>query len=87
MYDACIRIEAARDGKFHVYAKDPAIEERNMKETDSPYKEPWVEFSFEKASQVATFVEEALPKMKPEDQSSAFDAAFERAVREDKDED
>lgn len=85
MYDACIRIEVARDGKFHVYAKDPAIEAENAERTDKPYKEPWVEFSFEKVSQVATFVEEALPKMKPEDQSSVFDAAFKRAVREDED--
>lgn len=84
MYDACIRIEVARDGKFHVYAKDPAIELENIERTDKPYKEPWVEFSFEKLEQVAAFVKEALPKMKPEDQSSVFDAAFERAVREDK---
>lgn len=84
MYDACIRIEVTKKGTYEVYAKDPAIEEANGVDPDKPYKDPWVEFSFEKPEQVATFVKEALPKMKPEDQSSAFDAAFERAVREDK---
>ncbi len=85
MYDACIRIEVAADGKFHVYAKDPAIEKQNMEDSDKPYKEPWAEFSFESPKQVAVFVEEVLPKMKPADQTTEFDAAFERALRENED--
>jgi hypothetical protein len=84
MSDECIRIEATRNG-FEIYVKDPAIEDANMTNTDKPWKDPWVEFSFEKPKQVATFVEEVLPKMKPAEQSTEFDAAFKRAVREDED--
>lgn len=81
MYDAVMRIEVIKGG-FGVYVCDPDIQAANDKPKSS-YRDPWVEYHFESVESVTAFISEVLPKLKPDNQSSAFDAAFKRAVAED----
>lgn len=81
MNDEVVRIEVNRGG-FGVYVKDPKVMESN-KNPKLPWEDPWVEYAFDTVAGVCAFVTEVLPKLKPEDGSGTFDAAFKRAVKED----
>jgi hypothetical protein len=79
MDDCVLKIEVNRGG-FGVYICDPEI---NNDDPKKPWKDPWVEYNFDTVQGVCAFVTEVLPKLKPQDSSSTFDAAFARAVKED----
>ena len=81
MSDYAIRIEIIKGG-FGVYVRDPDIEAANN-DPKKPYRDPWVEYHLETAKAVCSFIAEVLPKLKPSDESSTFDAAFARAVKEE----
>lgn len=81
MYDAVLRVEVIKGG-FGVYVCDPEIQKANDAPKSS-YKDPWVEYHLETPEAVCAFISEVLPKLKPENTSTMFDAAFKRAVAEE----
>ena len=81
MDDYAINIEVIKGG-FGVYVRDPEIEAAN-KDPKKPYRNPQVEYHLETVKAVCSFLSEVLPKLEPKDGSSAFDAAFARAVKEE----
>lgn len=80
-YDS-IRIERERDG-FKVCATDPEIAKANRmrdrsresdSKSDSPWRDPNVEFQFETKEQALAFVDKAMDIALPKDEySTAFD--------------
>lgn len=80
--DIVLRIEVNKGG-YGVYVLDPKISAANS-DPKKPYQNPWVEYNIPTVEKVCAFVAEVLPMLKPTDQSTAFDAAFARAVQEDK---
>ena len=81
MSEYAISIEVIKGG-FGVYVRDPEIEAAN-RDSKKPYRDPEVEYHLETAKAVCVFLAEVLPKLKPADESSTFDAAFARAVKEE----
>ena len=79
--DTVVKIEVNRGG-YGVYVRDPKIDASNSN-PKTAWKDPWIEYSFDTIAGVCAFVTDVLPKLKPEDGSGTFDAAFERAVKED----
>lgn len=76
--DDAISISVIKNG-YEVNVRDPEIVKSNQ-DSKKPYKDPMVEYNFEKIDEVLAFLKEVLPKLQPEDSNATFDAAFERAV-------
>lgn len=83
MDETAIRIGFATKG-YAVECLDPDIQAANNKPSGS-YRSPWVEYQFDTADQVCEFVDAAMKivKSRKPKESTAFDAAFAEATKED----
>lgn len=79
------RAEVNADGSYGVYVRDPDLAKRNS-EKEASWTDPWVEYHAKDAKTVAAFFLKIAPKLKSEQESTMFDAAWKEATKGDKDE-